>query len=62
LKEAVAKFVTSKKRVKGRTYASPRIYLPTKLAEDSRFPFKGDEVYVLVKIKGKKLIVQKASK
>jgi hypothetical protein len=36
--------------------------LPTKLAEDSRFPFRGDEVYVLVKIKGKKLIVQKASK
>ncbi len=62
MKEAIAKFVLSKKKVKGKTYFSPRIYIPTKLASDSSFPFKGDEVLVLVKIKGKKLIVQKASK
>ena len=62
MKEALAKFVLSKKNVKGKTYFSPRIYIPTKLASDSRFPFRGDEVYVVIKVKGKKLIVQKASK
>lgn len=62
MKEALAKFILSKKKVKGKTYVSPRIYIPTKLASDSSFPFRGDEVYVLVKVKGKKLIVQRASK
>ena len=62
LKEALAKFVLSKKRVGGKTYFSPRIYIPTKLATDSSFPFRGEEVYVLVKVKGKRLVVQKASK
>ncbi|RLI29068.1 hypothetical protein DRO53_03985 [Candidatus Bathyarchaeota archaeon] len=62
MKEALTKFVLSKKRVKNRVYFSPRIYIPTKLANDSSFPFKGEEVPVLVKIKGKKLIIQKATK
>ena len=62
MKEALARFVLSKKQVKNRVYSSPRIYLPTKLVYDSSFPFKGDEVLVLVKIKGKKLVVQKATK
>ena len=62
MKEALAKFVLSKKNVKGKVYFSPRIYLPTKLVSDSSFPFKGEEIFVLVKVKGKKLIVQKATK
>lgn len=62
MKEALAKFVLSKKRVKGKIYFSPRIYIPTKLASDSSFPFRGDEVYVLVRVKGKRLIIQRASK
>jgi hypothetical protein len=62
LKEALARFVLSKKQIKNRVYSSPRIYLPMKLVSDSSFPFKGDEVFVFVKIKNRKLIIQKASK
>ena len=63
MKEAVAKFVLSKRFVKGgKYYSSPRIYIPTKLTQDSSFPFKGDEISVYIKIKGRKLIIQKASK
>jgi hypothetical protein len=63
MREAVAKFVLSKRLVKGgKYYSSPRIYLPTKLTEDSSFPFKGDDIPVFIKIKGRKLIIQKASR
>lgn len=61
MKEALARFVLSKKNVKGKIYFSPRIYLPTKLVSDSSFPFKGD-LFVVVKVKDKKLIIQKATK
>jgi len=63
MKEAVAKFILSKRLVKGgRYYTSPRIYLPTKLTQDSSFPFKGDDIPIYVKIKGRKLIIQRASR
>lgn len=63
MKETIAKFVLSKRLVKsGKYYTSPRIYLPTKLTQDSSFPFKGDDIPVFVKIKGKKLIIQRASR
>jgi len=63
MKEAVAKFILSKRLVKnGKYYTSPRIYLPTKLTQDSSFPFKGDDIPIYVKIKGRKLIIQRASR
>ena len=59
----MAKFILSKRLVKGgRYYTSPRIYLPTKLTQDSSFPFKGDDIPIYVKIKGRKLIIQRASR
>lgn len=55
----VTKFSIVKKYGKNKAvYKSPRIYLPTKLTEDSAFPLKeGDKVQV--KIVGKKLIVER---
>lgn len=59
--KVVTKFAVAKKRGKtGAVYRSPRIYLPTKLTDDSTFPFKGEED-VLVRINGKKLVIQKFS-
>jgi len=41
----------------GVVYRSPRIYLPTKLTDDSSFPFlEGDEL--LVKIQDQRLVVE----
>ncbi len=63
MREAVAKFILSKRLVNGgKYYTSPRIYLPTKLTQDSSFPFKGDDIPIYVKIKGRKLIIQRASR
>jgi hypothetical protein len=62
MKETLANYIVTKKKTKnGKVYTSPRIYLPTKLTSDSGFPFKGD-TKVLIRIKGRKLIVEKASK
>ncbi|MEM3506677.1 MAG: hypothetical protein QW589_05925 [Candidatus Bathyarchaeia archaeon] len=59
----LTKFKIAKKigKKKGTIYKSPRIYLPTRLTEDSRFPFKENDP-LLIKINGKKLIIQKAPK
>lgn len=55
----VTKFSIVKKYGKNKAiYKSPRVYLPTKLTEDSAFPFKEGEL-IQVKIMGKKLIVEK---
>lgn len=63
MKEVLANYIVTKKLTKkGKVYNSPRIYLPTKLTSDSSFPFKGDRVKVRVRIKGRHLIVEKASK
>jgi hypothetical protein len=62
MKEALANYKVTKKQAKtGRVYASPRIYLPTKLVSDSSFPFKDESLKVYVRIKGKQLIVKKAT-
>jgi len=62
LKEALARFTLTKKRMKtGKNYTSPKIYLPTKLVNDSAFPFKQDDMVVAVKVKGRRLIIQKAT-
>jgi len=63
MRDALVKLVLSKRLVKGgKYYSSPRIYLPTKLTQDSNFPFKGDNISLYVKIKGRKLIIQRASR
>lgn len=63
MREAVTKFKLSKIVAKsGKHYSSPRIYLPTQLTQDSGFPFKGDKIHLYVKVKGRKLIVQRASR
>ena len=63
MKEALARFTFSKKYTKdGKCYYSPRIYLPTKLVSDSSFPFKQSDLVVAVKVKGRSLIIQKATR
>jgi len=61
MKEAVASFVVTKKRMEnGRVYESPRIYLPTKLTTDSNFPFMKESVKLYVRVAGKRLVVERA--
>jgi len=60
LKEALASFVITKKRMNGRIYESPRIYLPTKLTTDSNFPFLKGSLTLYVRVAGKKLLVEQA--
>jgi len=61
MKEAVASFVVTKKRMQnGRTYESPRIYLPTKLTTDSNFPFTTGSLKLYVRVAGKRLVVERA--
>jgi len=62
LKEAVASFVVTKKRMPdGRVYESPRIYLPTKLTTDSNFPFAKGSLSLYVRVSGKRLLVERAA-
>ncbi|MGA2628213.1 MAG: hypothetical protein ABSF63_14265 [Candidatus Bathyarchaeia archaeon] len=62
MKEAVASFVVTKKRMPdGRVYESPRIYLPTKLTTDSNFPFAKGSLRLYVKVSGKRLLVERAA-
>jgi len=60
VKKILTKFAVAKKaaRLEGMTYRSPRIYLPTKLTDDSSFPFKEGDI-IAVKIDGRKLVVQR---
>jgi hypothetical protein len=61
MKEAVASFVITKKRMPdGRIYESPRIYLPTKLTTDSTFPFTKGTLRLYVRVSGKRLLVERA--
>ena len=48
-------------RSEGTIYRSPRIYLPTKLTDDSSFPFKEGDL-LSIRVDGRKLIVQKTQK
>jgi len=62
LKEGVASFVVTKKRMPdGRVYESPRIYLPTKLTTDSNFPFAKGSLRLYVRVSGKRLLVERAA-
>jgi hypothetical protein len=63
VKKIITRFTVAKKqaRSEGTTYRSPRIYLPTKLTDDSSFPFKEGDI-LSIKVDGRKLIVQRAQK
>ena len=59
----LAKLTVVRKRDRyGRaSYRSPRIYLPTKLTDDSSFPFR-EEQPLLVRVLGEKLVIEKVRK
>ena len=63
VKKIVTKFSVAKKKSgrEGNVYRSPRIYLPTKLTDDSRFPFREDDL-ISIRVDGRRLIIQRASK
>jgi hypothetical protein len=61
--EVLANYVATRKTGKnGKTYESPRIYLPTKLTCDSGFPLAGRAVRVRVRVDGRRLVVERASR
>jgi len=63
LLEVLANYVATRKRGKnGKTYESPRIYLPTKLTCDSGFPLTGRMTRVRVRAMGRRLVIEKASR
>jgi hypothetical protein len=54
--------VVRKKNKEGElSYRSPRIYLPTKLIDDSSFPFREGQS-LLIRVLGDKLVVEKIPK
>ena len=60
--QIVTKFVVTRKpaRKQGALYRSPRIYLSTKLTDDSVFPFREGD-FLLVRIVGRRLVIQRIS-
>ena len=60
VKKILTRFAVAKKSAdKGEAvYRSPRIYLPTKLTDDSVFPFKEGDL-LMVRVDGRRLIVQR---
>jgi len=60
--EIVTKFTVTRKpaRKQGSFYRSPRIYLSTKLTDDSVFPFREGD-FLLVRIVGRRLVIQRIS-
>ena len=63
VKKIVTKFSVAKKKSgrEGNVYRSPRIYLPTKLTDDSRFAIREDDL-ISIRVDGRRLIIQRASK
>ena len=63
VKKILTRFAVAKKAAEtGATvYRSPRIYLPTKLTDDSIFPFKEGDLLV-VRVDGRRLVVQRVRK
>lgn len=61
VKKIVTRFAVAKKQAKseGTEYRSPRIYLPTKLTDDSSFPFREGDL-LSIRVDGRKLVVQRA--
>ncbi|MGB9623080.1 MAG: hypothetical protein ACPL07_04465 [Candidatus Bathyarchaeia archaeon] len=50
-------YVVKRKAVNGRSYAAYFLYLPSKLTNDSAFPFKPSE-RVRLTVKGRQMIVE----
>jgi hypothetical protein len=63
VKKVLTRFAVAKKTAENgeAVYRSPRIYLPTKLTDDSVFPFKEGDL-LMVKVDGRKLVVQRVRK
>ncbi len=63
VKKILTRFAVAKKqsRSKDSVYRSPRIYLPTKLTDDSIFPFKEGDI-LSVRVDGRKLVIQRMQK
>jgi len=60
VKRVLTRFAVAKKTSDNgeAVYRSPRIYLPTKLTDDSVFPFKEGDL-LSVRVDGRKLVVQR---
>ncbi len=63
VKKILTRFAVAKKTAESgdMVYRSPRIYLPTKLTDDSVFPFKEGDL-LLVKVDGPRLLIQRVRK
>jgi len=63
VKKVLTRFAVAKKAAENgdAVYRSPRIYLPTKLTDDSVFPFKEGDL-LLVKVDRRRLIIQRVRK
>src|SRR2546427_10003020 len=63
VKKLLTRFAVAKKpaRSEGTQYRSPRIYLTTKLTDDSSFPLKEGDL-LTIRVATRKLIAQRAQK
>ena len=63
VKKILTRFAVAKKAAESgdTVYRSPRIYLPTKLTDDSSFPFKEGDI-LSVKVDGRKVMIQRVSR
>ena len=63
VKKILTRFAVAKKqsRSKESVYRSPRIYLPTKLTDDSVFPFREGDI-LSVRVDGRRLVIQRMAK
>ena len=63
VKKILTRFAVAKKAAESgdTVYRSPRIYLPTKLTDDSSFPFKEGDI-LSVKVDGRKVMIQRISR
>ncbi len=63
VKKILTRFAVAKKqsRSKDSIYRSPRIYLPTKLTDDSVFPFREGDI-LSVRVDGRRLVIQRMQK
>ena len=63
VKKILTRFAVAKKQARSgdSVYRSPRIYLPTKLTDDSSFPFKEGDI-LSVRVDGRRLMIQRVQK
>ncbi len=63
VKKVLTRLAVAKKAARSgdSVYRSPRIYLPTKLTDDSSFPFKEGDI-LSVRVDARKLVIQRVQK